>query len=408
MSPAHPRPQELRLAEQIVRFARALRATGMRVGPGAAVDAVVAAEAAGSARRQDFYWALHSTLVKRHEDDPVFAEAFRLFWRRRDPNEAILAELLPRSPEAATERPAQRRVQEALAEGGPPRLPRPKPEAEREVDMRGSASDIEILRHKDFAQMTASELGTVREAISRMTLLWSEVRARRLVPNARGRRIDLRRTLRASLRAGGEMIALKRLARGHRLPPLVALVDISGSMSDYSRVLLHFLHALAESRGRVSTFLFGTRLTNVTRALKTRDPDAALAACGQAASDWAGGTWISSSLHRFNRDWSRRVLAQGAIVLLITDGLEREAGDELSREMDRLHRSCRKLIWLNPLLRYARFEPKAAGIRAMLPHVDELRPVHNLASLEDLCAALAVRPANAPGATALPAAEPLP
>jgi len=407
MSSAHPR-QELRLAEQIVRFARALRASGMRVGPGAAVDAVAAVEAAGGTRRQDFYWALHATLVKRHEDDPVFAEAFRLFWRRRDPNEAILAELLPRSPEAATERAAQRRVREALSEGEPPRLPRPKPEAEREIDMRGSASDMEILRHKDFAQMSADELAAVRDAISRMTLLWREVRARRLVPNARGRRIDLRRTLRASLRTSGDMIALKRLARGHRLPPLVALVDISGSMSDYSRILLHFLHALAESRGRVSTFLFGTQLTNVTRALKTRDVDAALAACGQAANDWAGGTWISSSLHRFNRDWSRRVLAQGATVLLITDGLEREAGDtpardpekwkpvfgkdhaqnKLSREMDRLHRSCRTLIWLNPLLRYERFEPKAAGIRAMLPHVDELRPVHNLASLEELCEAL--------------------
>jgi hypothetical protein len=279
-------------------------------------------------------------------------------------------------------------VQEALADGGPPRLPRPKPEAEREIDMRGSASDVEILRHKDFAQMSADELAAVRNAISRMTLLWNEVRARRLVPNSRGHRIDLRRTLRASLRAGGEMIDLKRLARGHRLPPLVALVDISGSMSDYSRILLHFLHALAESRGRVSTFLFGTRLTNVTRALKMRDPDAALAACGQAANDWAGGTWISSSLHRFNKDWSRRMLAQGATVLLITDGLEREAGDTLAREMDRLHRSCRRLIWLNPLLRYTRFEPKAAGIRAMLPHVDQLRPVHNLSSLTDLCAAL--------------------
>jgi hypothetical protein len=193
------------------------------------------------------------------------------------------------------------------------------------------------------------------------------------------------------LRAGGELIDLKRRAPGGRLPPLVALLDISGSMSEYSRIVLHFLHALAETRGGVSTFLFGTRLTNVTRALKTRDPDAALAACGQAAKDWSGGTWISSSLHRFNQDWSRRVLGQSAHVLLITDGLEREAGDALAREMDRLHRSCRKLIWLNPLLRYEGFEPKAAGVRAMLPHVDEMRPVHNLASMEELCEALATK-----------------
>jgi uncharacterized protein len=253
--------------------------------------------------------------VKRHEDDPVFDQAFRLFWRRRDPNEAILAAMLPAAPEAAKERPGQRRVQEALAEGEPPRLPRPRPEAEREVDMRGSASDIEILRHKDFAQMTADELAEAKRHIRNVALLWKRVPSRRLVPDPRGHRIDVRRTLRASLRAGGELIDLKRRAPGTRLPPLVALLDISGSMSDYSRIVLHFLHALAENRGHVSTFLFGTRLTNVTRALRTRDPDAALAACGEAAKDWSGGTWISSSLHRFNQDWSRRVLGQGAHVL---------------------------------------------------------------------------------------------
>jgi uncharacterized protein len=191
---------------------------------------------------------------------------------------------------------------------------------------------------------------------------------------------------------------LKRRAAGRRRPPLVALLDISGSMSDYSRVALHFLHALGEARGRVSVFLFGTRLTNVTRALKARDPDAALAAASAAAKDWSGGTWISSSLRAFNKDWSRRVLAQGATVLLITDGLEREGGGELAREIDRLHRSARRLIWLNPLLRYEGFEPRARGIRAMLPHVDDMRPVHNLESLEGLCAALTKLTSSSPPA----------
>jgi uncharacterized protein with von Willebrand factor type A (vWA) domain len=379
---------DLRLAEQIVRFARALRGTGMKVGPGAAVDAVEAVETAGATRRDDFYWTLHAVLVKRHEDHPVFDEAFRLFWRRRDANEAILAALLPPAPEAAKERPAQRRVQEALSEGGPPRVPRPRPEAERDVDMRGSSSDVEILRHKDFAQMSADEIASARRHITRLALFWQQVPSRRLVADARGHRVDLRRTLRASMRSGGELIDLRRRARGRRLPPLVALVDISGSMSEYSRILLHFMHALADSRPHVSTFVFGTRLTNVTRALKARDPDDALAACGQAANDWAGGTWISSSLARFNKEWSRRVLAQGAIVLLITDGLEREAGEKLGSEMDRLHRSCRRLIWLNPLLRFEGFEARAQGIRAMLPHVDDFRPVHDLASLESLVQAL--------------------
>ncbi len=382
---------DLRLAEQVVRFARALRATGIKLGPGAAIDAVEAVETAGANRREDFYWTLHATLIKRHEDDPVFQEAFRLFWRRRDANEAIMAAMLPAAPESAIERPAQRRVQEALNDGATPRVPRPRPEAEHDVDMRGSASDVEILRHKDFAQMSADELAEARRRIKSVAALWRRVPSRRLVVDPRGHRIDLRRTLRASLRAGGDLIDLKRRGTGLRLPPLVALLDISGSMTEYSRIVLHFLHALAETRGRVSTFLFGTRLTNVTRALKARDPDAALAACGRAANDWAGGTWISSSLHRFNQDWSRRVLAQGAEVLLITDGLEREAGDALGREMDRLHRSSRRLIWLNPLLRYEGFEPKAIGVRTMLPHVDELRPVHSLESLEELCEALSGR-----------------
>jgi uncharacterized protein with von Willebrand factor type A (vWA) domain len=387
-SPAAEHSGQIRLAENIVAFARALRAAGLKLGPGAAVDAVEAVETAGFGRREDFYWTLHAVLVKRHEDDPVFETAFRLFWRRRDPNEAILAGMLPVAPERAIERPGRRRVEQAMAGEDITRLPRPRPEPEREIDMRGSASDVEILRHKDFAQMSADEFAEARRRIAALAFTWEEVAARRLMADPRGHRIDLRRTLRASLRAGGDLIDLKRRARSRRRPPVVALLDISGSMSEYSRVVLQFLHALAEARGRISTFVFGTRLTNVTRALKARDPDQALAACGQAASDWAGGTRIASSLRDFNKNWSRRVLTQGAIVLLITDGLEREPGGNLAREMDRLYRSCRRLVWLNPLMRYAAFEPKARGIRAMLPHVDEMRPVHNLESLESICAAL--------------------
>jgi uncharacterized protein with von Willebrand factor type A (vWA) domain len=377
---------EPRLAENIVRFARALRAAGLKLGPRAAIDAVEAVEAIGVGNRADFYWTLHAVLVKRHEDDPVFEMAFRRFWRRRDPNEAILMEMLPVAPAPPVARPGERRVEEALGDGAP-RLPRP-PQPELKLDMRGSVSDVEILRKKDFAQMSAAEIAEARRRIAMLPFAREEMPARRLTANARGHRIDLRRTLRASLRAGGDVIDLKRRARGTRRPPIVALVDISGSMTDYSRVLLHFLHALNEAHGRVSTFLFGTRLTNVTRALKARDPDAAIAACTATARDWSGGTWISDSLHAFNKQWSRRVLAQGATVLLITDGLERQSGENLAREMDRLHRSARRLIWLNPLLRYAGFEPRARGIRAMLPHVDEMRPVHDLTSLESLCRAL--------------------
>jgi len=385
------------VAENIIAFARALRTAGLKLGPGSVVDAVTPVDTAGFTTREDFYWTLHAVLVKRHEDDPVFDSAFRLFWRRRDPNEAILHEMLPIAPVALAEKPGQRRVQEALQESSIKQIPRRQPpQQELTYDMRGTASDLEIFARRDFAQMSAEEIREARRHIAKLPFAREEMPSRRLVQNARGRRIDFRRTLRASLHAGGDLIDLRRRAPGIRRPPLVALVDISGSMSDYSRVTLHFLHALGEARDRISTFLFGTRLTNVTRALKARDPDAALASCSRAANDWSGGTWISSSLHDFNKNWSRRVLAQGATVLLITDGLEREPGEALAREMDRLHRSARRLIWLNPLLRYEGFEAKARGIRAMLPHVDDFLPVHNFESLTDLAAALAVHRTRTP------------
>jgi uncharacterized protein with von Willebrand factor type A (vWA) domain len=215
-----------------------------------------------------------------------------------------------------------------------------------------------------------------------------EVRTRRLAPNRHGHIVDIRRTLRASLQAGGAVIDLKYLGPRVRPPPLVALLDISGSMSQYTRLFLHFLHAVADARKRVHTFLFGTRLTNITRALKAKDPDESLAAVTASVPDWSGGTRIASSLHNFNKLWARRVLGQGAMVLLITDGLERDPDDRLAFEIDRLHRSCRRLIWLNPLLRFSGFEARAKGIRTMLPHVDQLRPIHNLDSMMELVRAL--------------------
>jgi uncharacterized protein with von Willebrand factor type A (vWA) domain len=224
--------------------------------------------------------------------------------------------------------------------------------------------------------------------MKRLVMPLAEVRTRRLAPHPRGHLIDVRRTLRASLKGGGDFIDLKFIGPKTKPPPLVALLDISGSMSQYSRIFLHFLHALTDARKRVHTFLFGTRLTNVTRALRERDPDDALASCSASVPDWSGGTRIASSLHAFNKQWARRVLGQGAVVLLITDGLERDADDSLQFEIDRLHRSCRRLVWLNPLLRFEGFEARARGIRTMLPNVDEFRPIHNLDSMADLVGSL--------------------
>ena len=377
-----------RLATNIVYFARAIRAAGIPVGPGAVLDALHAVNAAGVGTREDFYWTLHAVFVKRHEHSVLFDQAFRLFFRKRAFLDKLLAMLSPQAPAAAPEPPkaGASRVQEALFAG----MDKKKPPEEREIelDARLTVSDREVLQKKDFAQMSAAEIAQAKDAIKRLVLSLDEVKTRRLAPNRRGHIIDMRRTLRASMKAGGALIDLKYLGTKTRQPPIVALLDISGSMSQYTRLFLHFLHAVTDARKRVQSFLFGTRLTNVTRALKSKDPDEALLQCSASVLDWSGGTRIATSLHDFNKHWARRALAQGAIVLLITDGLERDPDDRLAFEIDRLHRSCRRLIWLNPLLRFEGFEVKARGVRTMLPHVDEFRPIHNLESIAALCRAL--------------------
>ena len=378
-----------RLAENIVYFARALRAAGIPVGPGAVMDALNAVHVAGVGTREDFYWTLHAVFVKRHEHSLLFDQAFRIFFRRRGYLDKLLASLLPQAPPRQQEdaKPGARRIEEALF-SGLPENERSKPEEEADATL--TVSDRELLQHKDFAQMTAAEIAAAKAAIKRLVLSLDEIKTRRLAPYRRGHIVDIRRTLRASLKAGGAVIDLKYLGPRRKAPPLVALLDISGSMSQYTRLFLHFLHAVTDARKRVYTFLFGTRLTNVTRALQRKDPDEALAAVSASVADWSGGTRIATSLRAFNKQWARRVLTQGAVVLLITDGLERDGGERLEFEIDRLHRSCRRLIWLNPLLRFAGFEAKAKGIRSMLPHVDELRPIHNLDSIAQLVRALSV------------------
>lgn len=387
-----------RIADNIVYFARTLRKAGMRVGPASVKDAIEAVLAAGIGARDDFYWTLHAVLVKRREDRATFDEAFRLFWKSRELIEKMIAMLSPVAPETrerVKNRAAGQRVADALFEGH--RKQQPQPElTEIEVDARFSVSEREVLREKDFAQMSAAELAEARQAIAALRLPRDLVATRRWRPNAHGRRTDPRAMMRAALRTGGDLILPKFRSVRQVHPPLVVLADISGSMSQYTRIFLHFLHALSESRGRVHTFVFGTRLTNLTRQMRRRDPDEALANCAAAVKDWSGGTRIGETLHEFNRLWSRRVLAQGAVVLMITDGLERDDVEGLAREMERLRKSCRRLIWLNPLLRFDGFEAKAKGVRAMLPYVDEFRPVHTLNALSDLVASLsAPRASNA-------------
>src|SRR5881394_4221166 len=384
----HLTPPTGQLADNVIGFARALRAAGIPVGPGAVIDALNALQVIEIGNRADVYATLESIFVTRHEHALIFAQAFDLFFRAAQDWKHML-DSVP-LPEHARRKPppASRRVQEAFSQ---PRISETAQAQEQEL--RLSVSDSEVLQKKDFAQMSAAEIAEATRAIAQMKLPQAELRTRRYQPDARGLRLDMRRTLRGSLRTGGDIIDIHRLGRIDKPAPIVALLDISGSMSEYTRLFLHFLLAITDARKRVSVFLFGTRLTNVTRSLRARDPDEALASCSSSVEDWAGGTRIATSLHTFNKLWGRRVLGQGAVVLLISDGLEREADARLAFEMDRLHRSCRRLIWLNPLLRYGGFEPKAQGIKMMLPHVDEFRPVHNLSSIEGLISALSSLPA---------------
>jgi uncharacterized protein len=378
------------LAENIAYFARALRKAGMPVGPKSVLEACEAVEAARIGTKIDFYWTLHAVLVKKHEHSVLFDQAFRIFWRRRAILEKMMQQFMrmtPGDPDEDREK-ASKRITDALYNNPPPAPDANDLREELELDARLTISDREVLKSRDFEQMSAEEIERAKREIAKLVLPLDAVPIRRLGPAAKGR-IDPRRTLRASMRAGGALIDLKFRARQQRRPPVVALCDISGSMSQYSRIFLHFLHALSKSGRKVSTFLFATELSNITRSLRsTKDPDVALAECGKSVRDWDGGTRISAALHRFNKHWARRVLGQGAIVLLITDGLERDGKGELAQEIERLHHSCRRLVWLNPLLRYDRFEARAEGIRAMLPHVDEFRTLHNLSSMEALCEAL--------------------
>jgi len=384
-------PPASRLADNLMYFARTLRAAGLPIGPGRVIDALKAVEAVGVGTRDDLYWTLHAVFVNRREQQPIFDQAFHIFWRNPQLLQKMLMAMLPSIDAGASEaerEPMLRRLAEAFsAERDGAGDGRESEEEEIEFDAAMTYSARELLQKTDFESMSNAEIEAAKRMIAAMRLPIMTVRTRRYATDRNGRRIDPRATMRTQLRSGGA-IPLRYRKQRRRHPPLVVLCDISGSMGRYSRLLLHFMHAITNDRDRVHSFLFGTRLTNITRHLRQRDVDLALAKVASKVEDWSGGTRIGACLAEFNTHWSRRVLGQGAVVLLITDGLDREGGEGLDREMERLHKSCRRLIWLNPLLRFEGYEPKAQGAQAMLPHVDDFRTVHNLDSLDALGRAL--------------------
>lgn len=393
-------PEDGKLAHNITHFARALRKAGLPVGPGRVIDAIRAVEAAGFTEKNDFYWTLEACFVSWPEHRAVFGQVFRLYWRDPRYLEHMMSMMLPSVRGVQEERKAkagEKRAAEALLDDQ--NVPMPKKEDEEDeneealidIDASKTISTEEKLRTLDFEQMSTAEMAEAKRILARMTLPVRPIKSRRTMAG-RGDLADWRATMRKALRQGGEVMAFETKKRRERYPNLVVICDISGSMSQYSRAVLHFLHAVSNAKGqgwaKVHAFTFGTRLTNITRHLRQRDVDAALAAAGAEAQDWEGGTRIGECIDRFNRDWSRRVLGQGAVVILITDGLDRDPEGGLGKAMERLSLSSRQLIWLNPLLRWEGFAPKARGIKEMLPHVTSFRAGHNIASLQGLSEAI--------------------
>ncbi len=391
-------PENPKLSGNITHFARALRRAGLPIGPGRVIDAIRAVEVAGFTEKRDFYWTLHACFVNRPEHRRVFAQLFRLYWRDPRYMEHMMAAMLPAIRGVQEDRPAQaaeKRAAEALLDGAeaPPREDAPEDQDDTviEIDASLTMSRTEQLKTLDFEQMSLAEIAAAKRMLAKIRLPVKPLPSRRGMAAPQGR-IDAARSLRSALRRGGEMEKLAFKRPRPRFPNLVVLCDISGSMSQYSRIILHFLHTVSNAKGagwaQVHAFTFGTRLTNITRHLATRDVDAALKAAGAEAQDWEGGTRIGDCIEAFNRDWSRRVMGQGAVVLLITDGLDRGDPENLTRQMQRLGLTARRLIWLNPLLRWEGFAAKAEGIKVMLPHVDSFRAGHSVASLEELAAVI--------------------
>jgi uncharacterized protein with von Willebrand factor type A (vWA) domain len=359
----------------VVTFGRVLREAGLEIGPGRVTDALRALDTVDLARRDDVYFSLRQTLVSRHDELAVFDRAFEA-WFLRAP--------VPAPPRVREPEPVLR-VVEAVA-------PRPGAEGADEQDGEPvllGASLHEVLRDKDFADLTDDELRRLRELMGRIARTRPTRRSRRRTRDPRGERLDVRAMIRRSLRTGGDPVDRPLRARKTVPRKLVVLCDVSGSMDSYARALLLFLHATVGGGSDVEAFAFGTRLSRLTPDLATRDPEAALARCTEAVVDWGSGTRIGASLREFNEVYGRRSLSRGAIVVIVSDGWEREDPALVGREMARLARAAYAVIWVNPLKGNPDYQPLAGGMRAALPFVDRFLAGHNLRSLEELAAVLA-------------------
>ena len=379
------------IAENIVHFSRVLRTAGLAVGPDRVLAAMAAVEAVGLETRDDVHAALSAVMLDRHEQQPIFDAAFDAFWRDPKLLEQLMYLLLPKVTGRGEKHrpPRANRIAEALSVPRAPEPPNPannSAQDELQFDTSFTFSDRERLQRADFESMTTAEFAHAKKLAEELPPPVDPAQRRRHEPASRGR-IDLRATLLRMARQPHTLAPAFTRAR-REMPTLVVLLDISGSMDRYARLMLHYVHGLTRRHLRVHTLTFGTRLTNITRALRNRDPDEAMKLADSQVKDWRGGTRIASCLDAFNRLWARRLLGANAALLLVSDGLDRDDQGDLARAAARLRRQAHQIVWLNPLLRFDGFQPRAAGVRALLPHVDRLLPVHNLASLADLGRAL--------------------
>ena len=368
------------ILHNLMLFGETLRRLGLDFGSGNMLDLVKATETVPIGRRQDFRWAARCLLVHRKQDFPLFDDAFQIFWRR--PAHGISTRDLRSMGEERRFRNPQVGPPVAGDEGAGD-LTGELPEGMPAVDMSQTYSAWEVLRQKDFADYTPMEMAQARTMMSELSWDLGRRRTRRTQVGD-GEELDWRRTFRQNLKYGGELLELSKRQRKDKTRPLVLICDVSGSMEQYTRLLLHFIHTIAGDLGRVEAFLFATRLTRITRYLNYRSIDQAVNEVARAVPDWAGGTRIGEAIKTFNFSWGRRTLGSGPVVLIISDGWDRGEPELLSREMSRLQRSCHRLIWLNPLLGSPNYQPLTQGMRAALPYVDDFLPVHNLNSLEAL------------------------
>ena len=366
---------------RIIGFANLLRTVGFSLGTESTSLASRAISNLSAGDSVAFFWVLYSLFVTRHSQQEIFTQAFTMYWMYN----GAISELLDNAEGANSprDRPVMiRRLREALSQNS---TPPPTPQnTENSREMINTYSDIEVLRHIDFAQMSEIEFRQALLEIFRLKIPFDEILSRRFETGKQRTRIDIRKAFREMASNGGDIASLHFQHRTLKRVPLVVLCDISGSMENYTRILLQFLYFLTHERNHVSVFLFGTRLSNITHYLKDRDPDRAISRVSQEVADWAGGTRIGACLRQFNRDWSRRLLGQNATVLILTDGLERGDQDVLGKEVRRLRARSRRLVWLNPLTGYAEYKPTATGAQILSRHADAMLPCHNLDSFKIL------------------------